>query len=84
MLQDYDGLHIGKPSRILFADRDVRELDKALAPSENIHTLSIPWFKKFMPEYIEMYANGYKKVVENYEALLEENKKSEVGGIWHH
>ena len=84
MLQSYDGMRTGKPSRILFADRDVRELDKALAPSENIHTLSIPWFKVYRPEYIEMYANGYKKVVENYELLLEENQNSEVGGIWHH
>ena len=84
MLKDYDGMKTGKPSRILFADRDVRELDKALAPSENIHTLSIPWFKVYEPEYIEMYANGYKKVVANYTELLEGNKESEVGGIWHH
>ena len=84
MLQDYDGLHTGKPSRILFADRDVREFDKALEPSEKIRTLSIPWFKVYKPEYIEMYANGYKKVVAHYRELLDENQDSDVGGIWHH
>lgn len=84
MLQYYDGLHLGKPSRILYADRDVRELDKALEPSENILTVAIPWFKKFMPEYIEMYANGFKKIAEHYEELLDGNENSEAGGIWHH
>ncbi len=63
----------GKPTRIAFADRDVRELDKSLPVTEKISTMvySIPRFVHFRPEIIEEYANAYKKVALNYKELLE-------------
>lgn len=63
----------GKPTRIAFADRDVRELDADLDKSLTIsaNTFSIPWFKHYRPEVIEQYAAAYKKVALNYKDLLE-------------
>ena len=76
----------GKPTRIANADRDVRELDSSLAPSEKIGamTYSIPWFKKYKKEEIEEYANAFKKVALNYKELLKDDKgnSAEIGG-WH-
>lgn len=65
----------GKPTRIAFAQRDVREDDKNLGPAEEMgkRLFSIPWFKKFEPELIEQYANAFKKVCENYEELLKDD-----------
>ena len=83
LFQDYDLYHAGKPTRILFADRDVRDLDYALKASEDIPCLGIPWFKLYRPELIEMYANGYKKVSAHYRELLGENG-GEIGGMWYH
>lgn len=75
-----------KPTRIAYAERDVRELDNALAPSELIgaRTYSIPWFKHFRPEYIDEYVNAFKKVCENYKELLPGDKgnPATIGG-WH-
>ena len=68
--KSFDLYHSGKPTRIEFATRDVRELDNALPVTESIEIYSVPWFKKFMPEYIEMYANAFVKVMTNYKELL--------------
>lgn len=82
--QDFDLFHAGKPTRILFTERDIRELDKALVPSENIPCFSIPNFRVCIPEVIKQYADGYKKVSENYKELLEKcQKKEELGGRWY-
>ncbi len=81
--QTFDLYRIGKPTRILFTDRDVRELDKALAPSENIPCFSIPWFVKYLPEEIERYANGYKKVSAHWRDLLGEEGAADAGGHWY-
>ena len=44
----------------------------------------MPWFKKYMPEYIEMYANAFVKVMTNYKELLEGAPKRRKGadGRW--
>jgi len=74
----------GKPTNIARAKRDVRELFKSLPVSESIpkRVFSVPWFKKFIPEKIEQYAYGVRKVVENYEELLkyDEGDPEEIGG----
>ena len=70
IFQTHDLMGLGKPSRIAFAHRDVRELDKALKPTEQIQCASIPWFIKFQPEWLDLYAAAYRKVAENYEQLL--------------
>jgi len=69
--KDFDLFQLGKPTRIAFADRDVRELDEALKPSEEIVCVSIPGFRVYLPEYIEQYAMGYRKVAENYQQILD-------------
>ncbi len=81
--QTFDLYRTGKPTRILFTDRDVRELDKALAPSENIPCFSIPWFVKYLPEEIERYANGYKKVSAHWRDLVGEEGAADAGGHWY-
>ncbi len=61
-----------RPTRIAFSDRDIRQPEGSLPVSEKImsRTYSVPWFKKFYPEVIEMYAGAFRKVAENYKALL--------------
>ena len=78
----FDLFHAGKPSRIIFNDRDVREDDKYLKPSEERYCFSVPWFKHFDKEWIEAYANAYRKVIENHEQLLEGDADKQQGGRW--
>lgn len=81
----FDGMNLGKPSRIAFTDKkEVNATDEALKNSENRNCFSIPWFKKFDKEWIELYAKAYIKVAENYEQLLPKdtlNTKKE--GRWY-
>ena len=72
-----------KPSRIAFSDRDVREDDKYLKPSEEKYCFSVPGFKKYDKEWIERYANVFKKVVANYQQLLDGDLDKTQGGRWH-
>lgn len=79
----FDFFGIGKPSRIAFNDRDVREDDKALAPSDNLYNVSAPWFKNLDKEWIDKFVEVYKKVAENYKDLLEGDDDKIQGGRWH-
>ncbi|MDD4773128.1 MAG: DegT/DnrJ/EryC1/StrS family aminotransferase [Eubacteriales bacterium] len=77
-----DIYNAGTPTRIMNADRDVRELD-ALPVTEELEIYSIPWFKRPMHSYIEMYAAAFRKVAENYRELLGEGKrKKSSDGRW--
>jgi dTDP-4-amino-4,6-dideoxygalactose transaminase len=62
----------GKPTRLAFAERDVRQQRGSLPVSEGIHhrVLGVPWFKHDWPEDIERYAAAFRKVAENYRELL--------------
>ncbi|MBR5752754.1 MAG: aminotransferase class V-fold PLP-dependent enzyme [Clostridia bacterium] len=80
--KSFDFYGIGKPSRIAFADRDVREMDAACAPSEKMYCVSLPTFKKYMPEHIDRYIEAYRTVAENYEQLITENDQLN-GGRWY-
>ncbi len=80
--KSFDFYGIGKPSRIAFADRDVREMDAACAPSEKMYCVSLPPFKKYMPEHIDRYIEAYRTVAENYEQLITENDQLN-GGRWY-
>jgi len=86
LFQTCDVYGHGKPTRIANSNRDVRELDESLAPSEEIGamTYSIPWFKKYDKQLIEEYANAFKKVALNYKELIkgDEGNKGQLGG-WH-
>ena len=81
--RDFDLIHAGKPSRILFADRDVRILDEKLKASEDIPCFSIPWFIRYLPEEIQKYANGFKKVSAHYRELLDGTENDGIGGHWY-
>jgi len=81
---DFNLVHTEKPTRIAHIARDVRELDKALPVSENVQIYSIPWFKKYEPEYIDKYIGAFKKVISNYKLLLEGAKEEpENKGRWY-
>ncbi len=76
----------GKPTRIAFSEKDIREMDTNLPVSEiaNARAFFLPWFKHFWPEIIDQYAEAFKKVVENYKELLP-GDKGDVGALggWH-
>ncbi|MGB7157359.1 MAG: DegT/DnrJ/EryC1/StrS family aminotransferase [Tepidisphaeraceae bacterium] len=67
-----DVYHDGKPTRIAFSDRDVRQGPGSLPVSEALaeRVFGIPWFKKDRPEQIERYAMAYRKVALNAKKLL--------------
>jgi dTDP-4-amino-4,6-dideoxygalactose transaminase len=71
VLNDADVYHDGKPTRIAFADRDLRQPKGSLPNSEALadRILGVPWFKHYRPEQIEQYANAYKKVALNADQL---------------
>ena len=86
LFRTYDGIGIGKPARIAYAHRDVRLLDKDLTPSENILVIDTPYFRKLMPEYIDMYIEAFRKVIRNAEILLKYGPKEtgiEKTGQWY-
>ena len=83
MFKDFDLTNIGKPTRIAFADRDVRETDSALEPSEKVMMLGVPWFKKLYPEFIDYIAAGFKKVVLNADQLLDQTAEKKSSGRWY-
>jgi len=76
----------GKPTRIANSSRDLRQWPGELPVSESIgaRTYSIPWFKHFRPEIIDEYAQAFRKVGENYEALLPGDPGNAPNvGSWH-
>ena len=73
----------GMPTRIANSDRDLRQPPGSLPETERFggRVFEIPWFKHHRPEIIEEYADAFKKVAANYEALLpgDEGNPSELG-----
>ncbi len=65
----------GKPTRIANADRDLRQPPGSLPVSEGIgaRTYIIPQFKRYHPDTIAQHAAAYRKVAENYSALLSDD-----------
>ncbi len=80
---DADLYHTGKPSRIAFTDRDVRELDKECERSAEMCCLNAPWIKKYDKEWIEAYAEAIKKVVRLHQDLLPYDTDKRQGGRWY-
>lgn len=64
LLNEADVYADGKPTRIAFADRDLRQGPGSLPVSEQLgqRAFGIPWFKHDRPAEIERYANAYRKV----------------------
>ncbi|MGN0179390.1 MAG: DegT/DnrJ/EryC1/StrS family aminotransferase [Monoglobaceae bacterium] len=86
LFQTADVYGAGMPTRIANSAHDVRIFDDNLQESEKIGAMiyGIPWFKKYIPDEIEEYANAFKKVTAHYEELLEGDKGNpERLGGWH-
>jgi len=83
LFKTFDMFNFGKPTRIAFSDRDVREDDKYLARSEAFKCISVPRFTSYNKEWIEKYAAAYRKVAENYEQLLGQESTNIETGRWY-
>jgi len=62
----------GRPTRIAFADRDVRQGPGSLPVSEALpgRCLGVPWFKRHRPEHIDQFIAAYRKVATQSHKLL--------------
>jgi hypothetical protein len=78
----FDLYNRGTPSRIAYNDRDVREDDPKCDPSLTKYNFTVPWFKHFDKEWIDKYIAAFKKVVDNYEQLLEGDEHTAMSGRW--
>ena len=73
VLREADVFHDGKPTRLAFANRDVREpTNGGLPVSEALPSrcFGIPYFKHDRPAEIERYAAAFRKVAEHAGELL--------------
>jgi perosamine synthetase len=76
----------GRPTRIAFLDETatIEQYVETLPVAEGItkRVFEVPWFKHYEPNIIEKHAGAYKKVIENYQALLpgDVDKDAETGG----
>ena len=57
--------------------------DERCRPSEERYCFSAPWFKHFNKEWIDRYADMFRKVIENHEQLLDADKNAAQGGRWY-
>ena len=57
---------MGRPTVVLFGQRDVRQGRGSVPVSEKIYDIAfpIPWFKRDIPAIIETYAVAFRKVAE--------------------
>ena len=72
VLNDADVYNDGKPTRIAFAERDVRQGPGSLPVSEALaeRCFRVPYFKHDWPESIERYAAAFRKVALQANKLL--------------
>ncbi len=76
----------GRPTRIAYLDESakIEQYVQTLPVAEGItrRVFEVPWFKHHEPMAIEEHAGAYKKVIENYQALLpgDTDKDAETGG----
>jgi perosamine synthetase len=76
----------GRPTRIAHLDESatIDRYIETLPVAEGINrcVFGVPWFKHYRPRIIEEHAGAYKKVIENYRALLAEDSgtDTEIGG----
>ena len=62
----------GRPTRIAFADRDLRQGAGSLPVSEALgeRSLGVPWFKRCQPDRIDEFAAAYRKVALQADKLV--------------
>jgi perosamine synthetase len=78
IFRSVDIYHGGTPTNL------VQSTDKDLPISAAIHgrAFSLPWFKHFNPEIIDLYATAFRKVIENYKELLSGDEVIIETGVW--
>ena len=71
VLNEADVYGDGKPTRIAFSDRDLRQPEGSLPVTESLpgRCYSIPWFKHHRPGIIDQFAEAFRKVAENADQL---------------
>lgn len=85
LLNTLDVYKDGRPTVIANSVKDIRKTGGPLPVSEGIQTrvFFAPWFKRHYPEIIEEYAGAFRKVIENYKELLEDDPGNPEGlGSW--
>ena len=72
VMNEVDVYGDGRPTRIAFSDRDLRQGLGSLPITESLpeKCLSVPWFKHFRPEVIDEYVKAFRKVASRFEDLL--------------
>jgi dTDP-4-amino-4,6-dideoxygalactose transaminase len=72
VFNEADVYNDGKPTRIAFSDRDLRQRAGSLPVSEKINNylFGLPYFKHDRPELIEQYATAFRKVATQADKLL--------------
>ncbi len=81
--KEFDLTGSGTPSRIAHNEYDVRQDDHLCDLSLEKYCFSIPRFNYLDKEVIDLYAAGYRKVIENHMDLLENDAKEAQGGHWY-
>ncbi len=79
----FDLTHRGVPSRIAHNDRDVRLDDSLCDISLKKYCFSVPRFNFLNREIVGRFAEGYRKVIENHQQLLENDQRAAQGGRWY-
>lgn len=71
MLNEIDVYGDGKPTRIAFSDRDLRQPAGSLPVTETLpeRCYAIPWFKHHRPAVIDQFIDAFRKVAENADQL---------------
>tara|TARA_B100001250_G_C19809122_1_gene794928 strand:- start:1903 stop:3171 length:1269 start_codon:yes stop_codon:yes gene_type:complete len=72
VMNEVDVYGDGRPTRIAFSDRDLRQGLGSLPITESLpeKCLSVPWFKHYRPEVIDEYVGAFRKVASRFEDLL--------------
>jgi dTDP-4-amino-4,6-dideoxygalactose transaminase len=82
LFHEADVYHHGKPTAIAHAARDLRQGPGSLPVTEAAagRIFAIPWFKRYRPEAIRRYADAFRKVALNADALLKRGRTQADGG----
>ena len=72
LLNSADVYSDGKPTRLAFSSRDVRQPPESLPVTESVEdsVFGVPAFKKDRPDDIERFAGAYRKVAMQAASLL--------------
>ena len=71
IFHDADIFNQGKPTMLSFGQRDVRQGPGSLPVAESIRdiAMSVPWFKRDIPDVIAQHAAAFRKVIEHADEL---------------